>query len=164
MIQLKAIFQAKAHITYLAAVHWSFPFSVLWTHNTPPLRFWFFSFGCHFSQKMSFSQPWNCCRMPVAPVHSASPQHAHISWTDLPLGEFYTRAAVYFFQSLVDKQQTNWELYSSVAFWKVWGTIWSFFSSQPCTCEATAPSNRLPHDLAVGFCTVSINKNRPKTV
>jgi len=59
VIQLKAIFQAMAHITYLAAVHWSFLFSMLWAHTTPPLRFWFFSFVCHFSQKMSFSQLWN---------------------------------------------------------------------------------------------------------
>ena len=66
MIQLKAIFQAKA-ITYLAAAHWCFLFFVLWAHNTFPLRFWFFSFVCHFSQKMSFNQPWNCvfgCLLP----------------------------------------------------------------------------------------------------
>jgi hypothetical protein len=53
VIHLNAIFQAKAHITYLANVHLSFLFTVLWAHNTPPLWFWFFSFGCHFSQKMS---------------------------------------------------------------------------------------------------------------
>ena len=60
VMQLKAIVQAKAHITYLAAVHRNVLFCVLWAHNTLPLRFWFFSFGCHFSQKMSFSQLWNC--------------------------------------------------------------------------------------------------------
>ena len=39
---------------------------------------------------------------------------------------------------------TNWGQQSSVAFWKFWGTIWSLFSSRPCTCAATGPSNRLP--------------------
>ena len=83
------------------------------------------------------------CQMPVTLVHSTSPQHVHISYTDLPLAEFYVRAAVYFFPSLVDKQQMNWELWSSVAFWKVWGTIWSFFSSWSCTCAATGTPHML---------------------
>jgi len=43
--------------------------------------------------------------MPISPVDFASPQHAHISYADLPLAEFYMTAAVYFF--LVDKQQMN---------------------------------------------------------
>ena len=41
MIQLKAIFQAKAHITYLAGIHWSFLFPCL-EHTTHLL--WRFTF------------------------------------------------------------------------------------------------------------------------
>jgi len=72
VIQLKAIFQAKAHITYLAAVHWFSFFLALSTQHTFSevliFQFWVPLFSANvFQSAMEL-----CCQMPVAPIHSAS--------------------------------------------------------------------------------------------
>ena len=46
--------------------------------NTPSLRFWFSSFGCHFSQKMSFSQPWNCVVRCLSPRYMSMSPMWHV--------------------------------------------------------------------------------------
>jgi hypothetical protein len=72
VIQLKAIFQAKAHITYLAAV-------ALSTQHTSPEILIFQFWAPVFSDNVFQSAMELCFWMPVSPVHSVSVQQVHIS-------------------------------------------------------------------------------------
>jgi len=71
VIQLKAIFQAKAHITYLAA------FALSTQHTSSEVLIFQFWVPL-FSENVFQSAVELCFWMPVSPVHSVSLQHMHI--------------------------------------------------------------------------------------